>query len=71
MFEYLQTKISPRKAKCFNTPRPNYVPGGKMFQYLHIVYCCQDNIGISVGWPFVVKSTSHAFKTICVTLKQT
>ena len=25
-------------AKCFNTPRPKYVPGGKMFQYPHTVY---------------------------------
>ena len=30
--------------KCFNTLRPRYVSGSKMFQYLHVVYyflCCK------------------------------
>ena len=27
-----------QEINCFNTPRPKYVPGSKMFQYLHIVY---------------------------------
>ena len=32
MFQYSQ------EAKFFNNPRPKYVPRGKIFQYLHIVY---------------------------------